>query len=89
MFKFLVSTDSGGEGINLQFCHVMINYDLPWNPMRIEQRIGRIDRIGQEKDVLIFNFMLEGTIEERVREVLEGKLIVSLKNLVMIRRKMF
>ena len=72
--QFLVSTDSGGEGINLQFCHVMINYDLPWNPMRIEQRIGRIDRIGQEKDVLIFNFMLEDTIEERVREVLEGKL---------------
>lgn len=72
--QFLVSTDSGGEGINLQFCHVMINYDLPWNPMRIEQRIGRVDRIGQDKDVLIYNFMLEGTVEERVREVLEGKL---------------
>ena len=73
-YQFLVSTDSGGEGINLQFCHVMINYDLPWNPMRIEQRIGRIDRIGQKKDVLIYNFMLEDTVEERVREVLEGKL---------------
>ena len=73
-YQFLVSTDSGGEGINLQFCHVMINYDLPWNPMKIEQRIGRIDRIGQEKDVLVFNFVLEKTIEERVRDILDHKL---------------
>lgn len=72
--QFLVSTDSGGEGINLQFCHVMINYDLPWNPMKIEQRIGRIDRIGQDKDVLVFNFVLEKTIEERVRDILDHKL---------------
>lgn len=72
--QFLISTDSGGEGINLQFCHVMINYDLPWNPMKIEQRIGRIDRIGQEKDVLVFNFILSDTVEERVREVLDSKL---------------
>lgn len=71
--QFLVSTDAGGEGINLQFCHVIINYDLPWNPMKIEQRIGRIDRIGQEHDVKIFNFVLEGTVEERVREVLDNK----------------
>lgn len=73
-YQFLISTDSGGEGINLQFCHVMINYDLPWNPMKIEQRIGRVDRIGQEKDVLIFNFLLENTVEERVREILDYKL---------------
>ncbi|WP_334097614.1 DEAD/DEAH box helicase [Methanobacterium formicicum] len=73
-YQFLISTDSGGEGINLQFCHVMINYDLPWNPMKIEQRIGRVDRIGQEKDVLIFNFLLENTVEERVREILDHKL---------------
>ena len=46
--RILVSTDSGGEGLNLQFAHVVINYDLPWNPMRIEQRIGRVDRIGQK-----------------------------------------
>ena len=72
--QFLISTDSGGEGINLQFCHVIVNYDLPWNPMKIEQRIGRIDRIGQEKDVLIYNFLLEGTVEERVREILDSKL---------------
>lgn len=72
--QFLVSTDSGGEGINLQFCHVLINYDLPWNPMKIEQRIGRIDRIGQKKDVKVYNFILEDTVEERVRDVLDSKL---------------
>ncbi|MGA9350182.1 MAG: helicase-related protein [Anaerolineae bacterium] len=72
--QFLVSTDAGGEGINLQFCHVMINYDLPWNPMRLEQRIGRLDRIGQEHDVLVFNMLVEDTVEDRVRKVLERKL---------------
>ena len=72
--QFLITTDSGGEGINLQFCHIMINYDLPWNPMKIEQRIGRIDRIGQTKDVRIFNFILEGTVEERVHSILDSKL---------------
>ena len=70
----LVSTDAGGEGINLQFCHCMINFDLPWNPTRIEQRIGRIDRIGQKKNVLIFNFHLIDTIEDQVRQILEAKL---------------
>src|SRR5690606_10609607 len=49
--RVLISTDAGGEGLNLQFCHIVINYDLPWNPMRIEQRIGRVDRIGQKKIV--------------------------------------
>lgn len=72
--QFLITTDSGGEGINLQFCHIMINYDLPWNPMKIEQRIGRIDRIGQTKDVYIFNFILEGTVEEKVYSILDSKL---------------
>jgi len=72
--QFLVSTDAGGEGINLQFCHVTINYDLPWNPMRLEQRIGRVDRIGQEHDVLVFNMLVEDTVEDRVRKVLERKL---------------
>lgn len=72
--QFLVSTDAGGEGINLQFCHVAINYDLPWNPMRLEQRIGRVDRIGQEHDVLVFNMLVEDTVEDRVRAVLERKL---------------
>lgn len=72
--QVMVSTEAGGEGLNLQFCHVVFNYDLPWNPMRIEQRIGRVDRIGQNKVVRAFNFALEGTVELRVREVLEEKL---------------
>lgn len=72
--QILVSTDAGGEGINLQFCHVVINYDLPWNPMKIEQRIGRVDRIGQDEDVIAINFILEDTIEEYVRERIEYKL---------------
>jgi SNF2 family DNA or RNA helicase len=72
--EFLISTDAGGEGINLQFCHVIINYDLPWNPMKLEQRIGRLDRIGQKHNVLVFNFMIKETVEERVRNILEDKL---------------
>ena len=74
--QFLISTDAGGEGLNLQFCHVVINYDIPWNPMRLEQRIGRVDRIGQEKTVKAINFTFENSIEFRVREVLEEKLAI-------------
>lgn len=72
--RVLVSTDAGGEGLNLQFCHVIVNFDMPWNPMRIEQRIGRVDRIGQPYVVRAINFVLEDTVEHRVREVLEAKL---------------
>ena len=72
--RILISTDAGGEGLNLQFCHVIVNYDLPWNPMKIEQRIGRVDRIGQKHIVRAMNFALEDTVELRVREVLEEKL---------------
>lgn len=74
--RILVSTDAGGEGLNLQFCHVIVNFDMPWNPMRVEQRIGRVDRIGQPHVVRAFNFVLEETVEYRVREVLENKLAV-------------
>ena len=74
--RVLVSTDAGGEGLNLQFCHVVINFDMPWNPMRVEQRIGRVDRIGQPHVVRAINFVLENTVEHRVREVLETKLAV-------------
>lgn len=74
--RVLVSTDAGGEGLNLQFAHVIINYDIPWNPMRLEQRIGRVDRIGQPKTVRAINFLFEDSIELRVREVLEQKLSV-------------
>jgi SNF2 family DNA or RNA helicase len=70
----LLSMESGGEGRNIQFCNTMINYDLPWNPMRIEQRIGRIHRIGQTRDVFIFNFCLHGSIEEYILEVLDKKI---------------
>ena len=70
----LLSTETGGEGHNLQFCHVMINCDLPWNPMRIEQRIGRIHRIGQEKEVQIYNFCSAGSIEEHILEILDRKI---------------
>jgi superfamily II DNA or RNA helicase len=74
--RILISTDAGGEGLNLQFCHVMFNFDMPWNPMRVEQRIGRVDRIGQPHVVRAINFVLEDTVEHRVREVLEAKLAV-------------
>ena len=74
--RVLVSTDAGGEGLNLQFCHVIVNYDIPWNPMRLEQRIGRVDRIGQSKTVRAINFIFEDSVEFRVRAVLEQKLSV-------------
>lgn len=79
--RILISTDAGGEGLNLQFCHVVINYDLPWNPMRIEQRIGRVDRIGQTKTVRAINLTLEESVDFHVREVLERKLAVILSEL--------
>jgi superfamily II DNA or RNA helicase len=74
--RILISTDAGGEGLNLQFCHVIVNFDMPWNLMRVEQRIGRVDRIGQPHVVRAINFVLEDTVEHRVREVLETKLAV-------------
>ncbi len=70
----LLTTEIGGEGRNLQFCNKMINYDLPWNPMKIEQRIGRIHRIGQEKEVTIFNFCGAGSIEDYILEILDKKI---------------
>jgi len=76
--RILISTDAGGEGLNLQFCHVVINYDIPWNPMRLEQRIGRVDRIGQAHAVRAANFVCEDSVEYRVREVLEEKLAIIL-----------
>lgn len=76
-----ISTDAGGEGLNLQFANIIINYDLPWNPMKIEQRCGRADRIGQQRDVHIYNMIIGDTVESRVREVLEEKLSVIMKEL--------
>jgi SNF2 family DNA or RNA helicase len=70
----LLATGTGGEGHNLQFCQVMLNYDLPWNPMEIEQRIGRLHRIGQEKEVQVYNFCAAGSIEDHILEVLDRKI---------------
>ncbi|SDN07376.1 DEAD/DEAH box helicase [Sediminibacillus halophilus] len=72
--QVLIATEAGGEGINLQFCNNMINYDLPWNPMRLEQRIGRIHRFGQQQDVHIYNFALRNTMEEHVLNLLYEKI---------------
>lgn len=79
--NILISTDAGGEGLNLQFSNCVINYDLPWNPMKIEQRIGRVDRIGQLRDVEVYSFILADTVESRVKDVLEEKLSVILKEI--------
>ena len=68
--QVLVATEAAGEGINLQFCWFMINYDIPWNPNRLEQRMGRIHRYGQERDCLIFNFVSTNTREGRVLQKL-------------------
>lgn len=70
----LLCTESGGEGRNLQFCNTLINFDLPWNPMAIEQRIGRIHRIGQTREVFLFNLVNQGSVEDRVLRILDEKL---------------
>lgn len=72
--RLMVCTESGSEGRNLQFAHGLCNFDLPWNPMKIEQRIGRLSRIGQKRDVYVFNFVAAGTVEAAVLHLLEAKL---------------
>jgi len=72
--QVLIATEAGREGINLQFCNHIINFDLPWNPMRLEQRIGRIHRLGQEKDVMIYNFATKNTVEEHILKLLYEKI---------------
>lgn len=72
--QILIATDAAGESLNMQFCHVIINYDLPWNPMMIEQRIGRVDRIGQKHIVQAFNMLTNNSVDLRVYEVIEEKL---------------
>ncbi|MBO2942619.1 DEAD/DEAH box helicase [Paenibacillus sp. F411] len=72
--QVMIATEAGGEGINLQFCHHMINFDLPWNPMRVEQRIGRVHRLGQQNDVHIHNLSTKGTIEEHILSLLHEKI---------------
>lgn len=70
----LLASETGGEGRNIQFASSIVNYDLPWNPMKIEQRIGRIHRIGQTQDVFIFNFCLKDSIEEYILRILHDKI---------------
>lgn len=70
----LLASETGGEGRNIQFANSIVNYDLPWNPMKIEQRIGRIHRIGQKQDVFIFNFCLKDSIEEYILKILHDKI---------------
>lgn len=72
--RVLLSTEAAGEGRNLQFCRTMVNFDIPWNPMRIEQRVGRIHRIGQTRDVRIYNLSARGTVEDYMLEILDQKL---------------
>ncbi|PJH74858.1 MAG: helicase SNF2, partial [Anaerolineae bacterium CG_4_9_14_0_8_um_filter_58_9] len=72
--QVLLSTEAAGEGRNLQFCRTMVNFDIPWNPMRIEQRVGRIHRIGQTRDVRIYNLSARGTVEDYLLEILDQKL---------------
>jgi superfamily II DNA/RNA helicase len=70
----MIATDAGAEGLNLQFCHIVVNYDLPWNPMKIEQRVGRLHRIGQTREVFIFNLCTAESIEARILRLLNDKI---------------
>ncbi len=72
--QIMISTDTGAEGLNFQFCHILINYDLPWNPMSVEQRIGRLDRLGQERDMHIYSLATKGTMEEHVVDLIINKM---------------
>ncbi|MDI6780710.1 MAG: SNF2-related protein [bacterium] len=72
--QVLLCTETGGEGRNIQFCNTIINFDLPWNPQAIEQRIGRIHRIGQEREVFIFNLAVRGTVEDEILRILDEKI---------------
>ena len=72
--QIMISTGAGGEGQNFQFCHNVVNYDLPWNPMRVEQRVGRVHRIGQKNNVNIFNYAYEHTIDAYILQLLYTKI---------------
>lgn len=79
--QILICTDAAGESLNMQFAHIVINYDMPWNPMVLEQRIGRVDRIGQLFEVYAFNMMLSNSVDKRVYEVIETKLTQIMNDL--------
>lgn len=77
----MIATDAAGESLNMQFCHVVFNYDLPWNPMAIEQRIGRVDRIGQKHPVIAYNMLTDNTVDMRVYQIIVEKLDAILNEL--------
>lgn len=88
--QFLISTEAGGEGINLQRnCHVMVNYDLPWNPMRLVQRVGRLYRYGQAKRVLVFNLHAKGTLDEDIIELMYRRLESVVSDMASVQRHEF
>jgi SNF2 family DNA or RNA helicase len=79
--QVMVATDAAGESLNMQFCHIVFNYDLPWNPMMIEQRIGRVDRIGQNHKVQAYNMLTDNSVDLRVYRVIEEKLRMIIRQL--------
>ncbi len=79
--RVMVATDAAGESLNMQFSHIAVNYDLPWNPMAIEQRIGRVDRIGQKYAVLAINMITDNSVDTRVYEIITEKLDLILREL--------
>lgn len=79
--QIMIATDAAGESLNMQFCHIVFNYDLPWNPMVIEQRVGRVDRIGQKNQVLAYNMLTNNSVDRRVYEIIEEKLSLILEQL--------
>lgn len=88
--QFLVSTEAGGEGINLQHrCHIMVNYDLPWNPMRLVQRVGRLYRYGQKKRVVVFNVHQSNSADEQVLNILYDRLESVAQDMVNVQRHEF
>lgn len=79
--QLLIATDAAGESLNMQFCHIIFNYDLPWNPMMIEQRIGRVDRIGQKFKVQAYNMLTNNSVDQRVYAVITEKLNIIIEQL--------
>ena len=77
----MIATDAAGESLNMQFCNIVFNYDLPWNPMAIEQRIGRVDRIGQKHPVIAYNMLTNNSVDTRVYEIIVEKLDAILNEL--------